>query len=89
MQYLPDNQIQNLLCKSYNDAAGQSEKAVASLARVVALQRQAHLHNAPAEQDNPHRADKLRLFTTDSGSPSAKAVTDSAAMSAKVSTTLT
>ena len=45
-------------CKGDNDTARQSEKAVGTLGRVVRLERQTDLHDAPAQQDQAHRTDE-------------------------------
>ena len=67
----PDCQIesardkgQNLFCKRNDDAAGQGEETVGALARVMAFQRKADLHNAEAEQDKADGADQQAISTT-------------------------
>ena len=49
---------QNLLGKSDNDAARQGQEAVGTLGGVVALEGEAHLDDAPAQQDQAHGADQ-------------------------------
>ena len=48
------DQRKDFLSKEHHNAARQSEKALASLGCIVALDGQAHLHNAPAHQNNTH-----------------------------------
>ena len=45
-------------CEGDDDAAGEGEKAVGALRGVVTLEREADLHDAPAEQDDADRADE-------------------------------
>ena len=49
---------QNLLGKSDNDAARQGQEAVGTLGGVVALEGEAHLDDAPAQQDQAHGPDQ-------------------------------
>ena len=42
---------QNLLGKGNDNAARQGQEAVGTLGGVVALEREAHLDDAPAQQD--------------------------------------
>lgn len=42
------NEIEDLFGKGNDHSTGQSEKAVGTLGRVVALEREANLHDAPA-----------------------------------------
>ena len=49
---LSSNQSQNLLRKGYNNAARKGEEAVGPLGRVVALEGEAHLNDAPAQRSN-------------------------------------
>ena len=54
------DQREDLPRKSDHKPACQRQKALASLAGVVALERQADLYHAPAQQDNAHRTDKRK-----------------------------
>ena len=55
-----DDEVQNLLGEGDNDTAGQGEKAVGPLGGVVALEREAHLDDAPPKKDEAHRADEAK-----------------------------
>ena len=48
---------QNLFCKCHDHTASECQKAVAAQGRVVTLEGQTDLDNAPAEKDQPHRTD--------------------------------
>ena len=54
------NQREDLPRKSNHKAARERQKALASLAGIVALKRQADLHNAPAQQDNAYCTDERK-----------------------------
>lgn len=56
--FLACDKGQNLFCKGNDDAARKGQKAIRPLAWVMGLQRQAHLHDAPSEQDKTNRTDK-------------------------------
>ena len=49
---------QNLLGKGDDDTTRQGQKAVGTLGGVVALEGEAHLDDAPAQQDQAHSADQ-------------------------------
>ena len=49
---------QNLLGKRNDNAARQGQEAVGTLGRVVALEGEAHLDDAPAQQDQAHGPDQ-------------------------------
>ena len=49
---------QNLLGESNNYAARQGQEAVGTLGRVVALEGEAHLNDAPAQQNEAHGPDQ-------------------------------
>src|SRR5699024_8736224 len=52
-----DDQVQDLFCKGDDDTAGKRQEALAALAGIMALQRQAHLNDAPAQQDQTDGTD--------------------------------
>ena len=52
-----DDQVQDLLGEGDDDAASQRQKTLRALAGVMALEGEAHLHDAPAQQDEAHSAD--------------------------------
>ena len=56
--HLTHDQIQNFLGKGDNNAASQSQEAVAPLGGVMGLQGKAHLDNAPAQQNKTYGADQ-------------------------------
>ena len=58
--HLTHDQIQNFLGKGDNNAASQSQKAVAPLRRIMRLQGEAHLNNAPTQQDKAHGTDQAK-----------------------------
>ena len=51
------NHIQNFLSEHDNHAAEEGQKAVCPLAGVMALQREANLHDAETQNDDADRAD--------------------------------
>ena len=64
------DQREDLPRKRNHKPASQRQEALASLAGVVALERQADLHHAPAQQDNTYCANerkyKIRQIVNDS-----------------------
>ena len=48
------NQGQDLLGKGDDDTTGQGQKAIGTLRGIVGLEGKAHLHDAPAQQDEAH-----------------------------------
>ena len=46
------------MAKVIDQAARQCEKALGALGGVMALEGEAHLHHAPAQQDEAHRPDE-------------------------------
>lgn len=48
------DQCEDFLGEKYHNTASQSEKSLASLGCIVALDGQSHLHNAPAHQNDAH-----------------------------------
>src|SRR5699024_11041478 len=52
-----DDQVQDLFGKGDDDTAGQRQEALAALAGIMALQRQAHLNDAPAQQNQADGSD--------------------------------
>ena len=74
----PGDESEDLLRKSYYNAARDGEHAVGALGGVVALEGQAQLEDAEAQQDEPmarmrEKMKSLRFVTTASGSSAAKA----------------
>ena len=55
---LTHDKVKDFLREGDDDAAGKGQKAVGTLRRVVALERETDLHNAPAEQDKTDGADE-------------------------------
>ena len=49
---------QDFLGEGDDDAAGQGQEAVGTLAGIVGLEGKAHLNNAPAQQDQAHSPDE-------------------------------
>ena len=49
---------QNLLGKGDDNAARQGQESVGTLGRVMALEGEAHLDDAPAQQNQAHGADQ-------------------------------
>lgn len=79
--FLACDQSKNFLGKGNDNAARHSEHAVGPLGRIMALEGQAHLQDAEAQQDKANGADErekinsLRLLTTVNGSSAANAGT--------------
>ena len=75
------DEVEDLLGKGHDQAARKGEKTLGTLGGVMALEGEAHLHHAPAQQNQADGTDQgkmkvERLFTTVSGSLAAKAVVD-------------
>lgn len=76
----PGDESEDLLRKSYYNAARDGEDTVGALGGVVGLEGEAHLEDAVTQQDEAHGPDEGkmksdRLVTTDRGSSAAKAGT--------------
>ena len=56
----PGDQVQDLLSEGDDHAARQGEKPLGTLAGVVGLKAQAHLNNAPPQQDDAHDPDQAK-----------------------------
>ena len=57
---LPHNQVKDFFCKCDYDSACKGQKSIGPLRRIVALERESHLHDAKAKQnqtDCPHQAE--------------------------------
>ena len=61
--------VQDLFCERDDDATGQGEEAIGTLARIMAGKRETNLDDAPTQQDQAHRAnqseDELRQVVDD------------------------
>lgn len=61
--------VQDLFCERDDDATGQGEEAIGTLARIMAGKRETDLDDAPTQQDQAHRAnqseDKLGQIVDD------------------------
>ena len=89
-----NNEVEDFLGKGDDDAAGQSQETVGTLAGIVGLEAETDLHNAPAKQNQPTarmrpKIKSLRLLTTVMGSPAAKAVTPMLMVSVRARTAIT
>ena len=58
--FSPRNEGEDLFCKGDHDAAGNSEHAVGPLGGVVALEGQAQLEYAEAQQNQAHCPDQRK-----------------------------
>ena len=56
--FLSGDKGEDFLCEGDYDATGEGEKTVAALAGIVAGEREADLHDAPAQQDQTYGADQ-------------------------------
>lgn len=56
--FLRNDKVQNLLGEGDDDTTGQGQETVASLGRVMGLQGEAHLDNAPAQQNETYGTDQ-------------------------------
>ena len=54
MKLSAGNHVQNLLGKGDDDTACQGEEAIGTLGRIMGLQGQTNLDNAPTQQDQTH-----------------------------------
>lgn len=52
------DEVEDLLGKGHDQAARQSEKTLGTLGGVMALEGEAHLHHAPAQQNQADGADQ-------------------------------
>ena len=52
------DKVEDFLGKGDDDAAGQGQKTVGTLARIVGLEAETDLYNAPAKQDQADRTDE-------------------------------
>ena len=55
---LTHDEVKDFLRKGDDDAACQSQETVGTLRRIVGLERQADLNNAPTEQDETNRTNE-------------------------------
>jgi len=53
-----DNEIQDLFRECDDDPTCKGQKSVGTLGRIMALQGQSYLYDAPSQQDQTYRADK-------------------------------
>ncbi len=54
------DEVEDFFGERNHQPTGQRQETLAALAGVVALQRQTDLHDAPPQQDKPHRADQRK-----------------------------
>ena len=52
------DQVEDFFGKSHDQAAAKRQKSLGTLGRVVALEREANLHNAPTQQDETDGTDQ-------------------------------
>lgn len=52
------DESQDLLGEGDDDAAGQGQETIGTLAGIVGLEGKAHLNDAPAQQDQAHSSDE-------------------------------
>ena len=52
------DEVQDFLGKGDDDTTGQSQENVGALGRIVGLQRQTNLDNAPTQQNQAYRTDQ-------------------------------
>ena len=53
-----NNEVEDFLGKGDDDAAGQGQETVGTLAGIVGLEAETDLHNAPAKQNQADRTDE-------------------------------